>query len=184
MRVHGDYVHHKKIRAAMGIKISANDLEHTIPGTPLLVVPASADKNDREKLAKEVMKEANNLLASIDKSGEGVTVQSSTLGSLEALLQFLKDMKIPVANVAIGPMHKRHMLQVQAMKDKNPKFAVVLAFDVQVMPEAYDIAEEHKIKIFEARIITICLISSLSTSNSMNRRSVTRLAAPPCSQCT
>lgn len=153
MRVRGDYVHHKKIRAAMGIKISANDLEYTIPGTPLLLVPANSDKNDRERLAKEVMKEANNLLASVDKSGEGVTVQSSTLGSLEALLQFLKDMKIPVANVAIGPMHKRHMLQVQAMREKNPKFAVVLAFDVQVMPEAYDIAEEHKIKIFEARII-------------------------------
>mmetsp|Transcript_40726 Transcript_40726/g.47357 ORF Transcript_40726/g.47357 Transcript_40726/m.47357 type:complete len:808 (+) Transcript_40726:119-2542(+) len=150
MRVRGDYIHHKEIRAAMGIKIAANDLEYAIPGTPLLLV---RDGDDKEAIARDVMKDATNLLQDVDKSGVGVTVQSSTLGSLEALLSFLKDMKIPVANVAIGPMHKRHMLQVVSMKRKAPRYAVVLAFDTVVTPEAQELADQNDIEIFEARII-------------------------------
>lgn len=153
MRVRGDYVHHKTMRAAMGIKIAANDLEQAIPGTQLLVVKKGAD---RDAIAKEVMKDASNVFADVDKSGIGVTVQSSTLGSLEALLAFLKDMKIPVAHVAIGPMYKRHMLPAVAMKGKDPahaRYAVVLAFDTVIKPEAQDLADQHGVEIFQARII-------------------------------
>ena len=37
---------------------------------------------------------------------QGVSVQASTLGSLEALLEFLRVSKIPVANISIGPVFK------------------------------------------------------------------------------
>jgi translation initiation factor 5B len=37
-----------------------------------------------------------NALMAIKKKSEGVYVQASTLGSLEALLEFLKTQKIPV----------------------------------------------------------------------------------------
>ncbi|CUG92594.1 translation initiation factor IF-2, putative [Bodo saltans] len=146
-------IHHKSIRAAMGIKIAANDLEFAIPGTQLQVVRKGAD---REAISKEVQKESSNILADVDKSGIGVCVQSSTLGSLEALLSFLKDMKIPVAHVAIGPMYKRHMLPVVAMKGKDSKhsrYAIVLAFDTIIKPEAQELADQNGIEIFQARII-------------------------------
>jgi len=42
------------------------------------------------------MSDLTNLLGSVDKSGRGVCVQASTLGSLEALLEFLRVSKIPV----------------------------------------------------------------------------------------
>ena len=43
---------------------------------------------------------------------EGVGVAASTLGSLEALLKFLKDSKIPVSTVCIGDVSKNDLLRV------------------------------------------------------------------------
>lgn len=45
---------------------------------------------------EEVARELKSALSHIKLSGEGVYVQASTLGSLEALLDFLKTSKIPV----------------------------------------------------------------------------------------
>lgn len=42
-------------------------------------------------------KELRSALSHIKMSHEGVYVQASTLGSLEALLEFLKESKIPVS---------------------------------------------------------------------------------------
>jgi translation initiation factor 5B len=150
MRVRGEYDHHKSIKAAMGVKIAGNDLEYVIPGTQLLVVKPN---DDREKVAEIVMKDATNINDFLNPDGVGVSVQSSTLGALEALLSFLRDMKIPVASIAIGPIHKRHMHQVLSMKRREPRFAVILAFDVTVSEEARDIAHKNEIDIFEANII-------------------------------
>ncbi|KAG8346512.1 Elongation factor Tu GTP binding domain [Trypanosoma vivax] len=150
LRVRGEYIHHKKIRAAMGIKIAANDLEFVVPGTQLLVV---RDGDDRESIVAEVMKDANSIADHLSPDGVGVTVQSSTLGSLEALLAFLRDMKVPVASAAIGPLYKRHMIQVLSTKRKNPRYGIVLAFDVTVSDDAREIAAKNEIDIFEAKII-------------------------------
>jgi hypothetical protein len=87
------YQHHKEVKAALGVKIAAPGLERAIAGSRLLVV--SAD-DDEELLKEEVMSDLADLFANIDKSGRGVWVQASTLGSLEALLTFLKSSKIPV----------------------------------------------------------------------------------------
>lgn len=48
---------------------------------------------DREEVAKEL----KSALSHIKLTSEGVYVQASTLGSLEALLEFLKTSKIPVS---------------------------------------------------------------------------------------
>jgi len=70
----------------------------------------------------------------------------------------LKDAKISVCNISIGPVHKKDVLKamkVLAMEDKNIKkeFATILAFDVRVSPEAQKFADEEGIKIFTAEII-------------------------------
>ncbi|CBH09468.1 translation initiation factor IF-2, putative [Trypanosoma brucei gambiense DAL972] len=150
LRVRGEYIHHKTMKAAMGIKIAANELEYVIPGSHLLVVRPGDDK---EAVAKEVMKDANSITDQLSPDGVGVTVQSSTLGSLEALLSFLNKMKIPVASASIGPLHKRHMINVLSMKRKSPRHAVVLAFDVEISDDARDIAKKNDIDMFEAKII-------------------------------
>ena len=86
LRVKGSYLHHKSIQAAQGIKLCAQNLEHAVAGTALRVV-RNDDEEECKLLAQEEMEE---VMSRIDKSGEGVSVQASTLGSLEALLEFLK----------------------------------------------------------------------------------------------
>ncbi|KAF9285373.1 hypothetical protein BGZ68_003930 [Mortierella alpina] len=108
LRVKSAYVHHKEVKASLGIKISAPDLEKAIAGSRLLVV---GPDDDEDQLKDEVMSDLKTLLTSIDKSGQGVCVQASTLGSLEALLEFLRVSKIPVSGINIGPVHKKDIMR-------------------------------------------------------------------------
>ncbi|KAK9715519.1 hypothetical protein RND81_06G170500 [Saponaria officinalis] len=152
LRVKGTYLHHKEIKAAQGIKITAQGLEHAIAGTGLYVVGPDDDLERITDLAKEDM---DSVMSRIDKSGEGVCVQASTLGSLEALLEFLKSpaVSIPVSAVSIGPVHKKDVMKAGVMLEKKKEFATILAFDVKVTPEAREYADEVGVKIFMADII-------------------------------
>ncbi|KAG5983840.1 hypothetical protein E4U55_006990 [Claviceps digitariae] len=150
LRLKSQYVHNKEVKAALGVKISAPGLEGAIAGSRLMVVGPDDDEEDIED---EVVADLANLLSRVEKTGRGVSVQASTLGSLEALLDFLKDCKIPVANVGIGPVYKRDVMQSGIMLEKAPDYAVMLCFDVKVDKEAQAYAEEQGIKIFTADII-------------------------------
>lgn len=150
LRVKSAYVHNKEVKAALGVKISANDLDHAIAGSRLLVV---GPDDDEEDLEEEVMSDLESLLGKVSRSGRGVSVQASTLGSLEALLEFLKVSKIPVANISIGPVFKRDVMQAGIMLEKAKEYAVMLCFDVKVDKEAQAYADAEGIKIFTADII-------------------------------
>ena len=121
----------------MGIKISANGLENAIAGSELF----RANNEEEEEMYKSQI--ADDLVdimdKYVDKTKSGVCVQASTLGSLEALLEFLKTMKIPVTSINIGPVHKKDALK--AMKSiagdhREKEYATILAFDVRITPEA------------------------------------------------
>jgi len=153
LRVKGSYIHHKEIKAAQGVKITANGLETAIAGTQLFAV---GPDDDLEELKDEAMADMSHILSSVDKSGEGVCVQASTLGSLEALLEFLKSpaVQIPVSGISIGPIHKKDVMRASVMLERKRKeFAVILAFDVKVEKDAVAMAEELGVKIFTADII-------------------------------
>lgn len=134
----------------MGVKICANGLEKAIAGSRLMVV---GPDDDEEELKEEVMTDLENLLSFIDRSGKGVFVQASTLGSLEALLQFLKDSKIPVSGINIGPVHKKDVMRASVMLDSAKEYAVMLCFDVKVDKDAQELADELGVKVFTADII-------------------------------
>jgi translation initiation factor 5B len=153
IRVKGTYVHHKEIRAAMGIKIAAHNLENAVAGTQLLLVRPD---DDIEAVKAEVMQDMAEIFSSVDRTGEGVAVQASTLGSLEALLEFLRSpgVEIPVSAINIGPVHKKDVMRANVMIErKMKKYGVILAFDVPVSAEAKSMAEELGVKVFTADII-------------------------------
>lgn len=140
----------------MGIKISAPGLENAIAGSELLRANTDAE------VKAAVAEMADNLCDIMEKyvnpNEDGVCVQASTLGSLEALLEFLKCSKISVCSISIGPVHKKDVLKAMKVLAQDEKkirkeYATVLAFDVRVTPEAAKFAEEEGIKIFTANII-------------------------------
>ncbi|KAK7471227.1 eukaryotic translation initiation factor 5B [Stygiomarasmius scandens] len=150
LRIKSAYVHHKEVKAALGVKITAPDLDKAIAGSRLLVVGPDDDEDD---MKEEVMSDLTSLLNNIDKSGRGVCVQASTLGSLEALLDFLKVSKIPVSGINIGPVHKKDVMRAGTMLERAKELAVILCFDVAVDKDAERMAEEMGIRIFKADII-------------------------------
>ncbi|KAG2319615.1 hypothetical protein Bca4012_054139 [Brassica carinata] len=152
LRVKGTYLHHREVKAAQCIKITAQGLEHAVAGTSLHVIGPDVDVEEAKKTAMEDMK---SIMSWVDKSGEGVYVQASTLGSLEALLEFLKspDVKIPVSGIGLGPVHKKDIMKAGVMLEKKKEYATILAFDVKITTEARELADSMGVKIFCADII-------------------------------
>ncbi|KAG9127764.1 hypothetical protein FRC07_009889 [Ceratobasidium sp. 392] len=180
MRIKSAYVHHKEVKAALGVKISAPDLEKAIAGSRLLVCGPDDDEDD---LKDEVMSDLTTLLNSIDKSGRGVCVQASTLGSLEALLEFLRVSQIPVSGINIGPVHKKDVMRSATMLEKAKELACILCFDVTVDKEAERLAEELGIRLFKADII-YHLFDAFTAYNAeimeAKRRDAAPIAVWPC----
>lgn len=85
---------HKEIRAAQGVKIAAKELDKVIAGLNMLV---SYHPDEIDILRGEAEKLHQNALNAFKLKDRGVFVQASTLGSLEALVEFLKASSIPVS---------------------------------------------------------------------------------------
>lgn len=150
LRIKSQYVHHKQVKAALGVKICAPELEKAVAGSPLFLI---GPNDDEEEVKELVMADLAEMLASVDKTGQGVCVQASTLGSLEALLSFLKDSKIPVSGINIGPIHKKDIVRASVMLEQAKEYAVILAFDVKIDKDVQELADELDVKIFKADII-------------------------------
>ncbi|XP_005462937.1 eukaryotic translation initiation factor 5B isoform X2 [Oreochromis niloticus] len=150
LRVKNQYEKHKEVSTSQGVKILGKDLEKALAGLPLLV----AHKDDEiPVLRDELVRELKQTLSSIKLEEKGVYVQASTLGSLEALLEFLRTSKVPYAGINIGPVHKKDVMKASTMLEHDPQYAVILAFDVKVERESQEMADTLGVRIFSAEII-------------------------------
>jgi translation initiation factor 5B len=150
LRIKSEYITHKEVQAAMGLKISAANMENVLAGSSLMVL---GPRDDLEEIKDEVMSDLQSMMSKIDMTGNGVYVQASTLGSLEALMSFLRKMKIPVSGIGIGPVHKKDVMKASVQLEKKPEYAVLLAFDVKVDPDAKATADKLGLTIYTADII-------------------------------
>ncbi|KAI1899849.1 hypothetical protein AGOR_G00066010 [Albula goreensis] len=150
LRVKNQYEKHKEVSTAQGVKILGKDLEKTLAGLPLLV----AHKEDEVPVLRdELVRELKQTLNAIKLEEKGVYVQASTLGSLEALLEFLRTSKVPYAGINIGPVHKKDVMKASTMLEHDPQYAVILAFDVKVERDSQEMADSLGVRIFSAEII-------------------------------
>eukprot|EP01036_Dinobryon_divergens_P021994 gene21994-30226_t len=157
MRVKSEYVHHASLQGAIGVKIVAPDIGRAVAGTPVMVIREDLG-DDVEDVKSDVQEDLDKLLKSLQTDSKGVMVHASTLGALEALLQFLrvdcKPVAIPVSHISIGPIHKKDVMRANIMNEKKiPEFATILAFDVSIDADAQTMADELNVRIFSAEII-------------------------------
>ncbi|CAJ1949502.1 unnamed protein product [Cylindrotheca closterium] len=154
MRVKSEYIHHKEVKGALGVKVIGNNLEKVMAGTPVMIV---GPEDEEEDIKSEVMADLTKLEAKLSTDKSGVLVQASTLGALEALLQFLREETnppIPVSAIGIGTVHKRDVTKISIMNEKgHPEYATILAFDVSIEREAREHAQEMGVRIMTADII-------------------------------
>nr|CRZ25628.1 Bm10794 [Brugia malayi] len=150
LRVKNAYEHYQMIKGAQGVKVLAKNLEKALAGLSVFV----ANREDELLVLKEDCEaQLCKALMAIKKKPEGVYVQASTLGSLEALLEFLRTQKIPYSNVNIGPVHKKDVQKAAAMLERKEEYACILAFDVRVDREVEQFAVSEGVRIFSADII-------------------------------
>jgi translation initiation factor 5B len=137
-----------QVNAAAGVKISAPNLESALAGSPLYVVPENEDKQKYVKLIEE---EIGKLRINTDITG--VVLKADTLGSLEALIDVLKRLNIPVRIADVGDVSKRDIVEAEVVKQKDKFLGVVLAFNIKVFSDAEEEAEKAEVPIFKSNII-------------------------------
>ena len=135
-----------EVVAAAGIKIVAPNIENAMSGSPLRVA-----RDDFEHVKEEILKEIEDI--KIDTDELGIVVKADTLGSLEALVNLLRDMKIPIRAADIGDVSRRDVVDASIVKNEDPLYGVIVAFNVKVLPSAAEEIKASEIKLFSSNII-------------------------------
>lgn len=137
-----------EVSAAAGIKIVAPNLEDALAGAPIYVV---SSEKEMEKYVKEVLEEISKIRISTEI--DGVILKADALGSLEAIVDSLKRNGIPIRLADVGDVSKRDVTEALVVREKEPLYGVILAFNVRVLPDAEEEAKTHKIQIFRHNVI-------------------------------
>lgn len=136
----------EEVVAAAGVKIVAPHTENVISGSPLRVA-----KSDFEEVREEILKEIESI--KIDTHEMGVLVKTDTLGSLEALVNMLKDLDIPIRTADIGDVSRRDVVNASIVKKEDPLHGVIIAFNVKVLPSASEELRNSEVKLFSTDVI-------------------------------
>ena len=136
------------VHAAAGVKIVAPDIEGAVAGAPVYAVE---NPENLEMIKQKVRDEVSSIRIQTDKSG--IVLKTDTLGSLEAVTQFLQQRKVPVRAADVGPIVKRDIAEAHASGDSDPLNAVVLGFNVKISPEIEDLAAELGVEVFLNEVI-------------------------------
>jgi len=136
------------VSAAAGVKVAATNLENALAGAPLYVVPSDALP---EEYVKSVSEEVKKLRIAIDV--DGVVLKTDALGSLEAIAESLRRSEVPIRLADVGDVSKRDVTEATVVKEHEPLYGVILAFNVKTLPDAEEEAKDRGVPIFQHNII-------------------------------
>ncbi|OUJ18961.1 Translation initiation factor 2 GTPase [Methanonatronarchaeum thermophilum] len=135
----------QKVDAASGIKIVAPNLDNVFAGYPFQVI----NNQNEQKIKQEMQSQVNEIL--IETETSGVIVKADTIGSLEAIVKDLKESNINIRKATIGDVSKRDVVEAETIEEKLDR--VILAFDVNTIPEAKKHAKNKDVEIFTSKVI-------------------------------
>lgn len=110
--------------AATGVKIAANSIEKAISGMPVRACLPGEVERIKEKVKEEVQE------VFIDTDDEGLVIKADSLGSLEAMINILRDKDIPIKRARIGNISKKDIVEAEANMEREPLLACILGFNV------------------------------------------------------
>jgi translation initiation factor 5B len=134
-----------EVVAAQGVKVAAPDLDDAMAGAPVRVV--------RDQGLETVVGEVKAELADIQVSTEeeGVTIKADTLGSLEALASTLEEAEIPIMSAEVGDVAPRDIRMAETADTAHHQ--AILGFNVDVLDDARQLAEQEDVQLFEHDVI-------------------------------
>ncbi|MFO8110422.1 MAG: translation initiation factor IF-2 [Thermoplasmata archaeon] len=134
----------EEVSAAAGIKLVTQETEGVLSGIPLRVV------GDRslENVFEEVKEESE---PSIELSDEGIIIQADAIGSLEGLASELEDKDIPISKANIGDVSHKDIVEAATLPD--PLHRVILAFNVDILPDAKETLRDMNAEVFTAKVV-------------------------------
>jgi translation initiation factor 5B len=138
----------ESIQAAAGVKIASPDLEGVLPGSTLY---ATSDTSEIANFKSSIQDEMQSVF--INTEAKGVILKCDAIGSLEALIEMLRRQQIPISRADIGPVTRRDILEAMAIKENDRHLGVILAFNVKVLQDAENEADDNHIKVFTDKII-------------------------------
>jgi len=113
----------REVSAAIGVRICAPEIDNVIAGMPIRM----ASKETIDKVKQEIQKDVEEVLVETDK--DGIIIKADTLGSLEALMNMLKDKSIKVRKAMVGDILKKDISDAESSHEKNPFESVILGFN-------------------------------------------------------
>ncbi|MFQ5884240.1 MAG: translation initiation factor IF-2 [Thermoplasmata archaeon] len=131
------------VSAAAGIKISASDLENAVAGAPIIVV-----EKDVQQAKDRVMEETS---VEIETDEDGVIAKADAIGSLEALAYELKRAEIPLKSARVGDVSRRDVVDAATIRD--PLNKVILAFNVNMLPDAKEEMRVSGAHVIQDRVV-------------------------------
>ena len=134
-----------KVTAAIGVKISAPNLDNALAGAPVRVV--TSDTVD--EVVREVREEIEEVRIHTDASG--IMIKADTIGSLEALVNELQKEDITIRKADIGDISHRDIIEVSTIED--PLNSVIIGFNVGILPDAKEKMQTSGIKLFMSDVI-------------------------------
>jgi len=134
--------------AASGVKIIAADLDKALAGAPVYAVRTEERAHE---VLEMVEKEVKSIVISTDKIG--VIVKADTLGTLEALVEQLKKMNVPIRKADIGPVSMGDVTEARAVRETEEVYSCIICFNVDALPGVEEVAAAHGITILKDRII-------------------------------
>ncbi|MEM0445300.1 MAG: translation initiation factor IF-2 [Nitrososphaerota archaeon] len=138
----------EEVRASAGVKVAGEGLDAVIPGSPLYVV---SDEERLEEIFERLRSEVGEFVVRTDKVG--VVVKADTLGTLEAIVNYLRERSIPIRTADIGALSKKDVMESAAVALKDEFLGVILAFDVDVPKELEIEAANRGVKIFRGEVL-------------------------------